>query len=209
MKGISCESHLHDGIGEARALHYLTISVSLSLSPPPTSSPLLPPFPGNFITFHRELLPPPPNIPPLPWWPHTSLCPVTRGSSDTVCSPCSARLLLHSWSGLEVSHYSGVPPPYYRLLPRPPGPAERLHGGLLRSPPRSGHGQVGVRREAPGFVCGSGYVQVCLETLDFQTCVLLLCWGNFMMQELLIFSLEFYWPAFFNHLSSLVLSHIS
>lgn len=74
--------------------------------------------------------------------------PFTRGSSDTVCSPCSARLLLHSWSGLEVSHYSGVPPPHHRLLPWPSGPAERLHGGLLWPPSRSRHGQVGVRGQA-------------------------------------------------------------
>jgi len=49
---------------------------------------------------------------------------IQRGSSDAVCSPRSARLLLYSWSGLEVSHYSGMSPPYHGLLPRPAEPAE-------------------------------------------------------------------------------------
>ena len=75
----------------------------------------------------------------------------TRGSSDAVCSPCSARLLLHSWCGLEVTHDSRVPPPHHGLLPRPPGPTERLHGGLLRSPPGGWHRQVGDREKVPGF----------------------------------------------------------
>lgn len=132
--------------------------------------------------------------------------PFTWGSSDAVCSPCSARLLLHSWSGLEVSHYSGVPPPHHRLLPWPPGPAERLHGGLLWPPSRSRHGQVTVRGEALS-VRGSGYGQVCVKTLNFQTSVFLHL-GNFMRQELLVFSLDFYWLASFNHFSSLVLSYI-
>ncbi|XP_039240167.1 GATOR complex protein DEPDC5 isoform X9 [Pipra filicauda] len=52
-------------------------------------------------------------------------------SSDAVCSPRSARLLLYSWSGLEIPHYSGLSPPHHGLLPGPPEPAERLHGGLL------------------------------------------------------------------------------
>lgn len=194
MKSTSCESHLHDGIGWARALHCLTNSVSLFLPPPSPfffsvpSLAILPPFTVNSS-------PRPTHVPHLPWWPHVPFSSVTRGSSDTVCSPCSARLLLHSWSGLEVSHDSGVPPPHHRLLPWPPGPAERLHGGLLRSPSRSRHRQVGVRG---GFRMG-------IKTLCSQTCVFLFCFENFMKQWLSMFSLRFCCYAFCNHCSSLML----
>lgn len=165
----SCESHLHDGIGGACALHCLTNSVSLFLPPHPlpSSSPFL----AILSLFTVNSFPScPAHVPHLPWWPHVPFSSVTRGSSDTVCSPCSARLLLHSWSGLEISHYSGVPPPHHRLLPRPPGPAERLHGGLLRSPSRSRHRQVGVR--------GGFWMRV--QTLHSQTYVFLFCSENFM-----------------------------
>lgn len=83
--------------------------------------------------------------PVFPWvTPVPPLCgPVTRrGSSDTVCSPHSARLLLYSGSGLEIPHHPCLPPSHHGLLPRPPEPAERLHRGLLRPAARGWHWQV-------------------------------------------------------------------
>lgn len=153
----------------------LCFSLSFSLPHPFSSSPslswqfcyLLPWIPHvlPFSLHHHHVL-------NLPWQPHKPFFPVMRGSSDTVCSPCSARLLLHSWSGLEVSHYSGVPPPHHRLLPWSSGPAEWLHRGMLWSPPRSRHGQVGDREKALQL-CFQHFcvVQTCIRTLNFQTCV--------------------------------------
>lgn len=134
---------------DKHVLRYLTNSVSLSFSLP-YPLPLLPLYPGNF-----DHLLPWTSPHPFPSFhiqtcrgDHIYLFLIMRGSSDTVCSPCSARLLLHSWSGLEVSHYSCMPSPHHWLLPGPSRPAEWLHRGLLWSPPRSRHGQVSARNKS-------------------------------------------------------------
>lgn len=162
IKCINFECLLHDGIESACALHCLTNSVSFSPSLLPvlfsfslpiplpllslltlcqlcflslilSNSPLhalLSSFCAPCFSMGDHIRPP--CVPPM----------TQRGSSDAVCSPRSARLLLYSWSGLEIPHYSGLSPSHHGLLPRPPEPAERLHGGLLWPAPRSWHWQV-------------------------------------------------------------------
>lgn len=105
-ENINCECHLHDGIGEACTLYCLTNCFSLSL----------PPYPGNFITFyHEQFFPSFPCL--LPSYPkparvttHTPPNPVC-GAVLTLSVPpvVGVRLLLHSWSGLEVSQCSDMP----------------------------------------------------------------------------------------------------